>query len=108
VQPSHLSIGTKRDNSNDKVAADRQSKGEDQSNAVLTDTIAGYIKWMRNVEGLSTSEIAGHFGISQSMVSNIAAVIDLPVVAAIPIIDPPSNALPPCSSGQRRRTEWVK
>jgi hypothetical protein len=98
-QPAHLRTGSHRDNVDDMVAAGRQAMGEDNGRAVLTATIAGYIKWLRNVEGLRTGEIAAHYGINPSIVSHIAVGRQWAWVEAI---EPPWEPLQPAVGIVRR------
>lgn len=60
--PDHLYIGTKKDNSDDKIARgrDRKARGEQHHNAKLTDSS---VRQIRNAAG-SERAIARIFGIS--------------------------------------------
>lgn len=64
----HLYAGTHQDNMDDKVAADRQAKGETISRGVLTEAEVIEARRMRE-EGFSCSEIAEEFGCGVQTIS---------------------------------------
>ena len=63
VNPAHLLLGTQSDNIADKVARDRQAKGERMGAAKLTEDA---VRVIRNAcaAGLSQSEMARRYGVS--------------------------------------------
>ena len=67
--PSHLSVGTRKDNAQDAVKAGRQSKGETHGSARLTDA---QIEQIRRMASYRTQQaIAKHFGVNQCQISRI-------------------------------------
>ncbi len=67
VNPDHLWLGTHADNSADKVAKNRQEKGEDRKDAKLTEDQILLIRRDNRIH----SKIAEEYGIDQSTVSRI-------------------------------------
>jgi len=67
VNPRHLFVGTQAENIADKVAKDRQAKGEKAGHAKITESDARAIFV---AEGTQT-EIGKRYGITQSQVSLI-------------------------------------
>jgi hypothetical protein len=100
VNGDHLRAGSPQDNVDDKIAKGgiKYCRGEKNPRASITEAIAGHIKWLRNVEGLRTFDIACHFGIAPPIVSDIAAGRKWAHVEAI---EPPREPLPVV--GIRRR-----
>lgn len=68
VNPDHLYVGTHRDNMNDKVARNKQFKGETVPTAKLTDNEARQIKNDKNTSGV---ELARKYGVSPATISEI-------------------------------------
>lgn len=67
--PSHLEVGTAKDNAQDAVNAGRNSKGETHGNSKLTS--ADVIQIRQNPERLKTVELAKRFRVSVGTISNI-------------------------------------
>jgi hypothetical protein len=63
VRPSHLFLGTHRDNHADMVAKGRNKRGENDANAVLTPEIVRRIRQRREESGLSYVKLGKEFGI---------------------------------------------
>lgn len=71
INPEHLFLGTPKDNALDKVSKDRQTKGEVNGGAKLTDEQAAEIRFLAAL-GVETQEkLARRFGVSQPTVSFI-------------------------------------
>ena len=68
VNPSHLVIGTSKENSQDMVAKGRSVNGESRDNAKLTNDDVLAIRSQRNI---SASEFARMLGVTQSLVSGV-------------------------------------
>jgi len=68
VNPEHLSLGTKAENSRDMVAKNRQRKGEGLPQSKLT---PAQVEAIRNCTGITMAEIAAIAGISSGHVSEI-------------------------------------
>lgn len=66
--PSHLVRGTKQDNSNDMVKANRQARGSRCANSKLNESIVAYIRFIAKS---STKELAEMFNVSVSAVGRI-------------------------------------
>lgn len=68
-RPSHLSEGTQKDNMEDKVAKNRQARGERNGNAVLTE------KQVRKIKSLLTGHndglLAKQYGVSKSAINHL-------------------------------------
>lgn len=71
VRPSHLSIGTPKENSQDMLAKGREASGERAPNAVLTNEIAAEIR-RRRLAGETTTALAAEFDTDVGTVSRIA------------------------------------
>jgi hypothetical protein len=71
VRPSHLFLGTNRDNVDDKMAKGRQSRGETHGRAKLTAPEALAIRVWR-IAGYPVARLAEMFGVSEASVSVIA------------------------------------
>ena len=67
--PNHLVVGTHQDNMDDKVAAGRQTRGEQQPTSKITEDQVRKIKEM--VQYRTQQATADHFGLNQSQVSRI-------------------------------------
>lgn len=67
VNPQHLFLGTQLDNIADKVAKDRQQKGERVPNARLREQDVRTIR----SSVASQRELAKHFGVDQSTISDV-------------------------------------
>lgn len=70
VNPSHLSLGTHKENAEDKVKKGRQAKGETCGNSRLTDDQVRAIKTMFGC-GVSSASIARAFGVSAMCIGRI-------------------------------------
>jgi hypothetical protein len=68
--PEHLSLGTDDDNSRDKVEKGRHSFGSARPNAKLSESDVQYIR--RNPQ-MKVADFVHHFGVSQSVISNVRA-----------------------------------
>ena len=64
--PAHLFLGTNQDNISDKLAKDRQPKGENQHNSKLTAPAVIEMRRMADT-GMTYLAIAKHFGVSLSV-----------------------------------------
>ena len=71
VNPRHLYLGTDQDNMNDKVAVDRQNKGETHGQSKLTDKDVLKMRRMYAAGGITQAKLGRKFGISQKQVSCI-------------------------------------
>lgn len=71
VNPDHLSLGTAKDNAQDKVDRGRAQNGEAIATGVLTQTLVLAIRAMKLELGYSQREIAKRFGISHNTVGDI-------------------------------------
>ncbi len=71
IRPDHLFIGTTQDNVRDKVAKERQPRGVTHGCHVLSESEVAEIRRLRK-QGKLLREIADIFGISKSLVSQIA------------------------------------
>lgn len=72
VNPSHLFIGTDKDNSQDRKAKGRQAskKGRNNGRAILKESD---VRWIRDNRGATTyTEMAQHFGVSIATISHAA------------------------------------
>lgn len=69
VRPSHLFLGSHKDNSQDAVKKGRTAKGERQGSAVLTTDTVSQIRKL--IGTMSQKRIAEIFGICQAQVSRI-------------------------------------
>jgi predicted XRE-type DNA-binding protein len=70
VNPSHLYLGTVKDNSRDAVERNRTAHGERSKSSKLKEAEVHEIRRLRK-QGVKQSVIAGQFGISQSHISGI-------------------------------------
>ena len=69
INPTHLQIGTHKENSEDMVRKGRSAKGEDTGNAKLT---TAEVLFIRTLQGSQSSrKVAGFFNISKSNVLDI-------------------------------------
>lgn len=69
--PSHLAVGTQKQNMQDSVRAKRTAKGEKSGASKLTDL---QVEQLRRMASYRTQQsIADHFGINQCQVSRILA-----------------------------------
>jgi hypothetical protein len=73
TNPEHLFLGTKADNSDDKIAKGRQPRGETHHWAKLTQAQAELIRVIRSAYGTSMQDIAELFGVSRALVSLVLA-----------------------------------
>lgn len=71
VNPNHLWLGTKKDNSDDKVNKNRQTKGEDVWCSKLTEDQVKEIRQLCCEKKLMKKEIAKMFNISNATISAI-------------------------------------
>ena len=71
VRPSHLFLGTHADNVADKVAKGRQTAGEANAAAVITQAIANEIRELYATGNWTQQQLATKYGISDVEVSNI-------------------------------------
>lgn len=72
INVGHLLAGSAADNMNDKVARNRQLKGEQIAQSKLTAEQVAEIR-RRCADGMTQRRIAAAFGVSQTTVSDIAA-----------------------------------
>lgn len=70
VNPSHLFLGTCKDNLQDQVSKGRSRYGERHHNVKLTEKDVAEIMSLRE-KGLTHKEIASKFGVSRNNVTNI-------------------------------------
>lgn len=70
IRPDHLLKGTDLDNSNDKVSRDRQSKGESQPAAKLTEEKVIKMREL-HATGILQKDLAKQFGVSTGIVSEV-------------------------------------
>lgn len=68
VRPSHLYPGTPKDNYQDAVSRNRNTKGEKHGHARLTESD---VKAMRMTSGLSFAEIGRRFGVSRPTAARV-------------------------------------
>lgn len=68
VNPDHLFLGTNSDNVADKVMKDRHFHGESHPMVKLTDTD---VRAIRSASNISQRQLAGKFGVNQSVVCRI-------------------------------------
>lgn len=68
VNPSHLFLGTRTDNSDDKVSKNRQAKGVAFPQARLTDELVRELR-QRRLSGATCYQLARETGISRSVIS---------------------------------------
>jgi hypothetical protein len=69
VNPNHLSVGTQQDNIADKVAKNRQARGETQGSAKLTDS---QVLEIRSIgRSMNQRDIAKQFNVCQRTVQKI-------------------------------------
>lgn len=68
--PSHLSLGTAKDNSDDKVAKGREARGVTHGNAKLDPDRVAMIR-AAHAAGLTGRRIAEEFRVSEATVSNV-------------------------------------
>lgn len=69
-EPSHLSLGSQADNIKDKVLRNRQAKGSLIGKALLTEDMVREIRALY-ASGMTQTQIAGMFPVTQSSVSLI-------------------------------------
>ena len=69
--PSHLRLGTLAENSADMAVKRRSASGERNGGAKMRLEDVEVMRRMRNVDGLTQSEIARRYGLSQAHVSKI-------------------------------------
>lgn len=78
IEPTHLDIGTDKDNGNDKVKDPKTRRGETNSTATITEKLAQEIKWSKypvtdKERYKSQKERAKLYGVSKSIVAQIDA-----------------------------------
>jgi HNH endonuclease len=73
TNPGHLFLGTKADNSDDKIAKGRQPRGETHHWAKLTQAQADLMRAIRSAWGTPMQDIADVFGVSRALVSLVLA-----------------------------------
>lgn len=73
TNPRHLFLGTKADNHDDKIAKERQPRGETHHWAKLTQRQADLIRAVRSAWGTPMQDIADVFGVSRALVSLVLA-----------------------------------
>ncbi len=69
--PDHLFLGTDRDNSNDKVAKNRQSQGETHGTAKLNKIQVAQIRWLYNTGNYTQKQLAFMFYVDSSHIGKI-------------------------------------
>lgn len=72
IRPSHLSLGTQRDNLAFMRSLGRSARGERSGSTTLTEADVRLIRKLWDERNMTGSEIAKQFGISVSAVSSIA------------------------------------
>lgn len=72
VNPEHLRFGTRQDNVNDAIAADRHARGSRHGHARLTESDVVVIR-ERAQAGAPNATLAEAFGITSSLVSMIVS-----------------------------------
>lgn len=72
VRPDHLFLGTLSDNNHDMAVKGRNAKGMANGRAKLTEKDVSQIRLMLH-QGMPQRRIATRFGVSQTLISNIAA-----------------------------------
>lgn len=75
INPDHLLTGTAKDNSDDKVARGRQSKGEGHYRAILTEDDVAYIrrKYKPRHKKYSGRKLAEKFGVGGTTISMVVS-----------------------------------
>lgn len=68
VRPDHLFLGTEADNSADKVAKGRQSRGAHRPLAVLNETSVREIRARYAAGGITQDALAREYGVTQSTI----------------------------------------
>jgi hypothetical protein len=71
VNPAHLSIGTHQDNMDQKVARERQTKGEEQGHAKLTDPEVLDIRARYATGRITQQGLAEEYAVDQALISRI-------------------------------------
>jgi len=71
VNPSHLFLGTLGDNMVDKVAKNRQQKGEGVPNAKLTDAQVIEIRQRYRAGGISQAQLAREYGVTHGTMGSL-------------------------------------
>jgi len=74
VNPNHLSLGTDKDNSDDKLRKCRQARGESSGQAVLTEAIVREIRdvFIPHSRKFGARALARKYGVSHQEVSDVA------------------------------------
>src|SRR5882672_8186088 len=72
INPDHLFVGTHKDNKTDCMTKGRHAYGEQIGNSKLTENQVTEIRYLFEVENLTTVEIARQFGINNTTVGRIA------------------------------------
>ena len=71
INPNHLYAGTDLDNSRDKIARDRQSRGTTHGASKLTEDDVRRIRLLYEVKSLNQYELAEMFGVNQAAISRL-------------------------------------
>lgn len=69
--PDHLREGTLQDNMNDKVASNRQTKGETNGNSKLTVEKVIEIRYKKQNESITNQQLADYYGVKKSCIAKI-------------------------------------
>lgn len=71
VNPEHLVLGSNKDNSNDMVSRNRQTKTEDVSLSKLTNSEVLELREMESSGNYSVKELSDAFGVCESSINKI-------------------------------------
>lgn len=69
--PSHLRLGTQKDNMQDRLKMGRYRLGENNHRASLTDEKVRALRWAASITSLNQTQLCRHFGMRQNQVSRV-------------------------------------
>lgn len=69
--PTHLFLGTRTENMNDKVRKGRQHRGEQHAHAILTEDLVRDIRSLRFADRMKIREIAEFLGVTEGAVGSV-------------------------------------